>query len=135
MAEPKTKPTKASVAAFLSAIEHEQRRKDAKVVDKMMRDVTGEKPVMWGTSIVGYGSYESRSGDWPIVGFAPRKAALVLYLMGAFKGRDALMKKLGKHKTGKGCLYITNLADVDQAVLRDLIARGVDYMRRQYVPS
>ncbi len=135
MAEPKTKPTKASVAAFLAAVEHEGRRKDAKAVDKLMRDVTGEKPMMWGSSIVGYGSYESRSGDWPIVGFAPRKAALVLYLMGAFKGRDALMKKLGKHKAGKGCVYITNLADVDQVVLRDLIARGVDYMRTQYVPN
>lgn len=135
MAEPKTKPTKASVAAFLSAVEHDGRRKDAKAVDKIMREITGEKPVMWGTSIVGYGTYESRSGDWPIVGFAPRKSALVLYLMGAFKGRDALMKKLGKHKAGKGCLYITNLADVDQTVLRDLISRGVDYMRTQYVPS
>ena len=116
-------------------MEHEGRRKDAKAVDKLMRDVTGEKPMMWGSSIVGYGSYESRSGDWPIVGFAPRKSALVLYLMGAFKGRDALMKKLGKHKAGKGCVYITNLADVDQVVLRDLIARGVDYMRTQYVPN
>ena len=74
MAEPKTKPTKASVAAFLAAVEHEGRRKDAKAVDKLMRDVTGEKPMMWGSSIVGYGSYESRSGDWPIVGFAPRKS-------------------------------------------------------------
>lgn len=135
MAEPKTKPTKASVVQFIAAVEHEGRRKDAKAIDKLMREVTGEKPVMWGTSIVGYGAYESRSGDWPIVGFAPRKSALVLYLMGAFKGRDALMKKLGKHKAGKGCVYITNLADVDQAVLRDLIARGVDYMRTQYVPS
>ncbi len=135
MAEPKTKPTKASVAKFLSAVEHEGRRKDARAVDKIMREITGEKPVMWGTSIVGYGTYESRSGDWPIVGFAPRKSALVLYLMGAFKGRDALMKKLGKHKAGRGCLYITNLAGVDQAVLRDLIARGVDYMRTQYVPN
>ena len=135
MAEPKTKPTKASVVQFIAAVEHEGRRKDAKAIDKLLRDVTGEKPVMWGTSIVGYGAYESRSGDWPIVGFAPRKSALVLYLMGAFKGRDALMKKLGKHKAGKGCVYITNLADVDQAVLRDLIARGVDYMRTQYVPS
>ena len=135
MAEPKTKPTKASVVQFIAALEHEGRRKDAKAIDKLLRDVTGEKPVMWGTSIVGYGAYESRSGDWPIVGFAPRKSALVLYLMGAFKGRDALMKKLGKHKAGKGCVYITNLADVDQAVLRDLIARGVDYMRTQYVPS
>ena len=78
MAEPKTKPTKASVAAFLAAVEHEGRRKDAKAVDKLMRDVTGEKPMMWGSSIVGYGSYESRSGDWPIVGFAPRKSATLM---------------------------------------------------------
>ncbi|MEZ5971624.1 MAG: DUF1801 domain-containing protein [Hyphomonadaceae bacterium] len=135
MAEPKTRPTKASVSAFIAAVENDTRRADAKAIDKMMRDITGEKPVMWGSSIVGYGSYESRSGDWPIVGFAPRKSALVLYLMGAFKGRDALMKKLGKHKAGKGCVYITKLADVDQDVLRDLIAHGVTYMRTEYEPS
>ena len=135
MAEPKTRPTKASVSAFIAAVENDTRRADAKAIDKMMREITGEKPVMWGSSIVDYGSYESRSGDWPIVGFAPRKSALVLYLMGAFKGRDALMKKLGKHKAGKGCVYITKLADVDQDVLRDLIARGVTYMRTEYKPS
>lgn len=121
MAEPKTKPTKASVAAFLSAVEHEGRRNDAKAVDKLMRDVTGEKPVMWGTSIVGYGSYETKSGDWPRLGFSPRKTSLVLYIMPGFKEATPILKKLGKHKIGGSCLYINKLADVDEAALRELV--------------
>lgn len=121
MAEPKTKPTKGSVAAFLSAVEHEGRRKDAKAVDKIMREITGKKPVMWGTAIVGYGSYETKSGDWPRLGFSPRKANLVLYIMPGFKEAAPLLKKLGKHKIGGSCLYINKLADVDEAVLRELV--------------
>ncbi len=132
MAEPKTKPTKASVAAFLSAVEHEGRRKDAKAVDKMMRDVTGKKPVMWGTGIVGYGSYETKSGDWPRVAFAPRKANLVLYILSGVKEAPALLKKLGKHKVGGGCLYISNVADVDQAVLRALVKAAWDNMNAKH---
>lgn len=135
MAEPKTKQTKASVSAFIAAVEDETRRKDAKAVDKMMREITGEKPAMWGPSIVGYGTYPSRSGDWPITGFSPRKGALTLYIMAGFAGRDALLAKLGKHKTGKACLYINKLADVDEKVLRELISRSVRYMREKYVPS
>src|SRR5262245_58749688 len=123
MAEPKTKKTKASVAAFIAAVENETRRKDAKAVDKMYREITGEKPAMWGPSIIGYGVYESLTGAWQRAGFSPRKANLVLYVLDDYSGRDALLKKLGKHKTGKVCLYISKLADVDEQVLRELMTR------------
>ncbi|MEQ1490928.1 MAG: DUF1801 domain-containing protein [Terricaulis sp.] len=132
MAEPKTKPTKASVAAFLSAIEHEQRRKDAKAVDKIMRDVTGKKPVMWGDAIVGYGSYETKSGDWPRLGFSPRKANLVLYIMPGFKDAAPILKKLGKHKIGGSCLYINKLADVDESSLRALVKASWENMAAKH---
>ena len=121
MAEPKTKPTKESVAKFIAAIEHEQRRKDAKAVEKIMRDVTGEKAVMWGAAIVGYGSYKSSTGDWPRVAFSPRKANLVLYILSGLKEAPPLLKKLGKHKVGGGCLYINKMEDVDEATLRELV--------------
>ncbi|MEQ1817697.1 MAG: DUF1801 domain-containing protein [Terricaulis sp.] len=132
MAEPKTKPTKASVAAFLSAIEHEQRRKDAKAVDKIMREVTGKKPVMWGTAIVGYGSYESNTGDWPRVAFSPRKTSLVLYILSGVKEAPPLLKKLGKHKVGGGCLYINKMDDVDEATLRELVKAAWKHMAAKY---
>ena len=132
MAEPKTKKTKASVAAFIDAISDDTRRKDAKAVDKMFREITGEKPAMWGPSIIGYGSYETGSGTWPRSGFSPRTASLVLYVLADYGGRDALLKKLGKHKTGKACLYINKLADVDEGVLRSLIARCWKHMQAKY---
>lgn len=130
MAELKTQKTTASVAGFLDAIEDETRRKDAKAVDKLMREVTGEKPAMWGPAIVGYGhrtlTYDSgRTLDWMRVGFSPRKAALTLYLTCDLSAHADLTGKLGKHSTGKGCLYIKKLADVDQAVLRKLIATSL----------
>ena len=108
------------------------RRKDAKAIDKMFREVTGEKPAMWGPSIIGYGSYDSPSGAWPRSGFSPRKANLVLYVLSDYRGRDALLKKLGKHKTGKSCLYINKLADVDEGVLRELITRCWKHMEAKY---
>jgi len=132
MAEPKTQRTKASVAAFMSAVEDETRRKDAKAVDKMMRDITGEKPAMWGPSIIGYGEWETPSGLWPRMGFSPRKANLVLYVIGDFKECTPLLKKLGKHKTGKSCLYINKLADVDEGVLRDLSKASWAHMNKKY---
>lgn len=132
MAEPKTQRTKASVAQFIAAVEDETRRKDAKAVDKMMREISGEKPAMWGSTIIGYGEYESSTGKWPRVGFSPRKANLVLYIMSGFKERDALLKKLGKHKIGKACLYINKLTDVDEGALRELIARGWKAMAAKY---
>ena len=128
---PKTQKTKASVAAFIAAVEDETRRKDAKAVDKMFRDITGEKPAMWGPSIVGYGVYQGVTGSWPRLGFSPRKAKLVLYLMDGYEG-EPLMKKLGKHKTGRSCLYINKLADVDEGVLRELAAKGWKIMAEKY---
>lgn len=130
--EAKTQRSNASVAAFLAAVEDETRRKDAKAIDKLLRDITGEKPYMLGSSIVGYGSYESASGDWPMVGFSPRKTNLVLYIMPGFTQYDTLLKKLGKHKTGKSCLYINKLADVDEKVLRELASRSWDHMTETY---
>lgn len=131
-AEPKTKKTTASVSAFIDAVENETRRKDAKAVLKMMKEVTGEKPALWGPSIIGFGSYKAASGDWPIVGFSPRKANLVLYIMPGFAQYDALLGKLGKHKTGKSCLYLNRLSDVDEGVLRELVERSVAHMRKKH---
>jgi hypothetical protein len=131
-AEPKTKRTKESVAAFLAAIEDEQKRKDAKAIAKMMADVTGEKPAMWGTAIVGFGSYKAGANDWPLIGFSPRKANLTLYVKSGAVGTEALMAKLGKHKAGKGCVYISRLSDVDESALRALMASTVKYMKAKF---
>jgi Domain of unknown function (DU1801) len=137
MAELKTKPTSASIKAYLEGIEPEDRRKDAKKVDAIMRRVTGEKGAMWGESIVGYGTYHyvyasKREGDWMLTGFASRKAALTLYIMAGFSRFDETLAKLGKHKTGKGCLYIKSLDDVDLKVLESLISQSVKYLRKKY---
>lgn len=136
MAEPKTQRTKASVAQFIAAVEDETRRKDAKAIDKMLREITGEKPAMWGPTIIGYGQYENANtlgtAPWPKIGFSPRKANLVLYIMSDSLASDPLMKKLGKHKTGKSCLYINKLADVDEGVLRQLAARSWKMMTEKY---
>ena len=123
-AEPKTKPTDVPVGDFIAAVENPTRRVDALVVRDMLAEVTGEQPVMWGPSIIGYGSYRGPTGDWPIVGFSPRKANLVLYVLG-FEGQDELLSKLGKHKTGNSCLYINRLSDVDTGVLREIGERSV----------
>ena len=133
-AENKTKPTKASVKDFLDAVPDETRRKDGKTLAKMMGEISGEKAYMWGPSIVGFGTchykYESgREGDMPIVAFSPRNQSLVLYIASDFKQYAALMKKLGKHKTSKSCLYINKLADVDEKVLRQLIGESVAHTR------
>ena len=134
MAENKTKPTKASVAEFINALKDESKRADAKALVKLMQRATGEKPKMWGPSIVGFGSYHytydsGREGDMPLAGFSPRKAAIVLYIMTGFSGCRVLLAKLGKHTTGKVCLYVKKLADVDQKVLEELVAKSVAAMR------
>ena len=134
MAELKTKKNDASVLDFLNAVENEQRRTDALRVDAIMRELTGEEPKMWGTSIVGYGDYHytyasGREGDWMQVGFSPRKASLSLYIMSGFKGHDDILSRLGKFKTGKGCLYVNKLADVDESVLRELITASLKTVR------
>ena len=130
MAELKTKKNKASVTAFLNSVEDEKRRKDSKRVLKMMKEITGKKPEMWGASIVGFGSYDykyasGQEGNWFKVGFSPRKTALTLYIMTGFSRYASLMKKLGKYKTGKSCLYIKKLEDIDMDVLRELIEESV----------
>src|SRR5271156_5476844 len=130
MADSKTKPTQISVAAYLDALTDETKRADAKALVKLMQSATGEKPKMWGPSIVGFGSYHytyesGREGDMPLVGFSPRKAATVLYVTMGFDGAETLLAKLGKHTTGKGCLYIKKLAHVDIRVLETLVEKAV----------
>lgn len=132
----KTRPTNASVAAFLNAIEDPDRRRDCKAIAQLMKRVTGAKPKMWGPSIVGYGSYHyryasGREGEWPLAGFSPRKNDLTLYIMSGFRGQQALLKKLGKHQTGKACLYLKRLADVDLDVLEELVRRSVEHKRAE----
>jgi hypothetical protein len=137
MAENKTRKTKASVADFLKRIEDPQRRADCKRVAKMMREATGNRAAMWGESIVGFGQYSYRyasghGGDWPITGFSPRKNDLTLYIMPGVASYERLLAKLGKHRTGKSCLYVKRLADVDQTVLEELIQESVKDMREKY---
>jgi hypothetical protein len=134
MADNKTKPTSLSVAAFIDALTDQTRRADAKALVKLMQSATGERPKMWGPSIIGFGSYHytydsGREGDMPVVAFSPRKAATVLYGIAGRSGSEASLAKLGKHTTGKGCLYIKKLADVDQRVLETLVVQAVAAMR------
>ena len=137
MSDLKTRPTDASVEAFIDAVDHPRRREDARTLLKLMQRVTGDEPLMWGPSIVGYGSYHYRyasgqEGDWPIAGFSPRKQNLSIYIMPGFRGYDELLSRLGKHKTGKSCLYINKLADVDLDVLETLVRTSVEEMKRRY---
>jgi hypothetical protein len=137
MADNQTTPTKLSVAAFIDALTDQARRADAKALVKLMQAATGEKPTMWGPSIIGFGSchytYDSgREGDMPLAGFSPRKAATVLYIGLGTPGSEALLAKLGKHTTGKGCLYIKKLADVDQEVLEALIVKSIAARRTRH---
>jgi len=134
MADNKTKPTELSVSAFIDGLTDRARRADAKALVKLMQNATGEKPKMWGTSIIGFGSYHykydsEREGDMPLIGFSPRKAATVLYIMSGLSNSGALLARLGKHTTGKGCLYIKTLADVDHEVLEALVVKSVASMR------
>jgi nucleoid DNA-binding protein len=133
-AELKTKPTAESVADFLNRISDEERRADCFAVAKMMQEITGEKPKMWGTSIVGFGSFHfkyasGREGDWLVTGFSPRKKDLTLYLMMGFEQHGELMKQLGKHSTGKSCLYIKRLSDIHVPTLKKLIKVSVKQLK------
>lgn len=130
MAENKTKPTKLSVTEFINGLADPAKRADAKALIKVMQSATGEKPKMWGPSIIGFGSYHYKyesgwEGDMPVLAFSPRKAATVLYGMTGFSEAAELLPKLGKHTTGKGCLYIKKLADVDQRVLETLVVKSL----------
>jgi hypothetical protein len=130
MSEPKTKATEASVAKFISKIPDAKRREDCLAIVKLMKAATGEEAVMWGASIVGFGRYKvqyagGREADWPIIGFSPRKNDLTLYVgLGSGKFED-LLGRLGKHKAGKGCLYLKGLDGVDQSVLREIVEKSV----------
>ncbi|MDH3424818.1 MAG: DUF1801 domain-containing protein [Gemmatimonadota bacterium] len=135
MADLKTKKNRQSVTKFLSSVQDTARRADAKKVVALMKDVTGEKPAMWGDSIVGFGTYRykyesGREGECPVTGFSPRKANLTLYIMSGFSQYRELLGKLGKHKTGKSCLYINRLEDVDMKVLRRLVRESVTHVKR-----
>lgn len=139
MAEPKTKPTNASVKEFLNQISDKERRDDCFTVLKIMEEITGDKPKMWGPSIVGFGTWHykyasGREGDWPVTGFSPRKKDLTLYLMMGFEKHTELMQKLGKHSTGKSCLYIKRLSDIHVPTLKKLIKTSIkelhDYVNR-----
>jgi len=137
MGELTTRPTAASVDAFIDAVDDQRKRQDARAVARMMAEITGEPPRMWGPSIVGFGSYRyryasGRQGDFLTTGFSPRKRALTLYIMAGFSAYEELLAKLGKHTVGKSCLYVKRLADVDQDVLRELIERSVAYIRAKY---
>lgn len=134
MAENKTQRNDGDVMAYLESVSNKRRREDSLVVKALMEEVTGEPAEMWGTSIVGFGSYHyryesGREGEFMLSGFAPRKQSLTLYIMGGHERYEDLFARLGKHRTGKSCLYINKLDDVDLDVLREIISESVAYMR------
>ncbi|WPU95024.1 DUF1801 domain-containing protein [Mucilaginibacter sabulilitoris] len=137
MAKNKTTETTASVADFLNSVTDETKRKDSFRLVEIMEEQTGFKAKMWGPAIVGFGSYHykydsGREGDAPLAGFSPRKAEISLYLYQDFEEKQKLLVNFGKHKTGKGCIYIKKLQDIDETVLRQLIASSVNYMNNKY---
>ena len=137
MAELKTRKNNASVAEFLKNIGDPAQRADCRKISAIMKKATGSRPKMWGTAIVGFGSYSysnsaGKDFEWMLTGFSPRKQATSVYIMPGFKKFDALMKKLGRYKTGKSCLYIKRLEDVDEDVLLKLIDASVKHMRKTY---
>jgi hypothetical protein len=134
MSELKTQKNEASVEEFLSSVQHDKRREDGLTVLQLMREVTGEEPAMWGTSIVGFGTYRykyasGREAEWMLVGFSPRKRNLTLYIMDGFDRYAELLACLGKYRTGKSCLYINKLEDIDMQVLRELVEESVAHMK------
>ncbi|HYF97267.1 MAG TPA: DUF1801 domain-containing protein [Patescibacteria group bacterium] len=134
----KTTVNDASAEDFINSVEDETKKNDSFALLKMFGKITGEKPKMWGTSIIGFGQYHYKSerskqeGDWPLIGFSPRKQNLTLYVMPGFDDYTEFLNKLGKHKTSKGCLYINRLSDVDQAVLEKLIAESYKDMKKKH---
>lgn len=134
MSELKTKPNNASVLEFLNKIDKEEKKQDCFAILEMIERATGDKAIMWGDAIVGAGSYHykyasGREGDWMLTGFSPRKNNISIYIMGYLENYTVYLKKLGKHKTGKACLYINKLSDVDAEVLYDLIYQSVEDMK------
>lgn len=138
MAELKTKSTNARAEDFLDTITPEQKRQDSFELLALFKKVTKKPPVMWGTSIVGFGKYHYKSersrqeGDWPLVGFSPRKQNLTLYVIADFPKLENLLKKLGKHKRSVGCLYVNKLSDVDREVLEEIVRESFEYCKEHY---
>ncbi|MEQ8904830.1 MAG: DUF1801 domain-containing protein [Pseudomonadales bacterium] len=137
MSDLKTQPNNQSVEAFLDTIEPESKRDDAREILKLMKKVSGEDPVMWGPSIVGFGKYHymydsGREGDWMLTGFSPRKQSLTLYLMSGYAEMDQLLNKLGKYKHSVSCLYIKRLSDIDMVVLEEMIRISIDIIKKRY---
>ena len=140
MASNKTQPTPLKVSEFIAGIEDRSKRADCKELMKLMREVTRKRATMWGSSIVGFGKYHykyasGREGDFFLTGFAPRKQALTIYIVNGFEPHAGLMEKLGKFKTGRSCLYVKSLDDIDRAVLADLVKASVAYMQEKYPGS
>lgn len=138
--ENKTQPSKLSVESFLDSVEDERKRADSYTLLKLIGEITGDAPVMWGTSIVGFGTYHykyasGREGDFMVTGFSPRKRNLTIYVMPGFDQYAKLLTRLGKYKTGRSCLYVNKLEDIDIEVLRELLTAGVHYMRENYQTS
>lgn len=137
MSELKTKQTQADVVEFLSGLDDEQRKSDCLALLEIFKQVTNEPPKMWGSSIVGFGSYHykyesGQQGDWPLISFSPRKQNLTIYIMSGFKEHDHIMQELGKYKTGSSCLYIKRLSDINTNKLQDLIKDSVAFMKNKY---
>ena len=135
--EAKTKPRDVSVDDFIDSVENETRRQDAQSLCELMKTITGDTPVMWGPSIIGFGQYHYRydsghEGDAMLVGFSPRKANLVLYVLGSLDDEDPLLEKLGKYKRGKACLYITRLQNIDQSVLKKIIKKSYQQTKKRW---
>lgn len=140
MSELKTQENDQSVNAFLDAVESDKKRQDCYTIAALMEKISGSPAKMWGDSIVGFGKYHykyasGREGDWMLLGLSPRKQAITLYLMSGFYQFKDILQRLGKHKTGQGCLYIRTLEDVDVAVLEELIKKSVDHMRAMKSPN
>jgi len=137
MAEAKTKPTDISVSDFIEMISDDQVRADCYAIIKLMEKVTGEKPKMWGSAIIGFGKYaykyeSGNSGEICLAGFSPRKVNITLYVLAGFPGQAELLQKLGKHKTGKACLYIKKLSDVNIDVLGNLVKGSINFLKEKY---
>lgn len=137
MAELKTKPNDKSVDEFLKKVDNQNKKDDCYEILHIMKEVTQDEPRMWGDSIIGFGTYHykyasGREGDWFLTGFSPRKQNLTLYIMSGFEKYDKLLKRLGKYKTGKSCLYINKLQDINKDVLKELVIESVNYMKKEY---
>ena len=137
MSANKTRKNAGDIDAFLQAIDDPEKRRDAKTLLAMMQEVSGEPPAMWGSSIIGFGTYQyqyasGRKGEWALTGFSPRKANMTVYIMNGFTDYGDHLKRLGPHKTGKSCLYIKRLSDIDEDVLRAVIEESLSYMRTKY---